>query len=354
MDATDQLQSQVKQAQASNTTLEIRGGGSKSFLGVIQDSTLLDMSQHTGVINYQPTELVITARAGTKVSDINAALASEGQTLPFEPPTFKDTATIGGTVAAAFAGPGRAFNGGVRDYILGCKVLNGQGQILQFGGEVMKNVAGYDVTRLMTGAMGTLGVLLEVSLKVLPSHEYEMTMAESTDTQNAISAMQTLGGTGLPITAAAFIDNTMYTRLSGSKRAVDAAASKLTGDKTDSPALWEQLREQSHEFFTNNVQSLWRISVPALTPALNINGQWLYDWAGKQRWLSSDENAQTIREQAQAVGGHATLYKANRKQQMHDGVFHPLPKDMMSIHKRLKQQFDPAGIFNPQRLYPDL
>jgi len=353
MDATDQLQSQVKQAQASNTALEIRGGGSKSFLGVIKKATLLDISQHTGVINYQPTELVVTARAGTKISDIKTALAAAGQTLPFEPPTFNDTATIGGTVAAALAGPGRAFNGGVRDYILGCKVLNGQGQVLQFGGEVMKNVAGYDVTRLMTGAMGTLGVLLEVSLKVLPSHEYEITLAESTDIHNAINAMQALGGSGLPITAAAFIDNTMYTRLAGSQRAVDAAATNLSGNKADTPALWEQLREQSHEFFTNSEQPLWRISVPALTPVLDINGQWLYDWAGKQRWLSSDEDAPTIRAKAQAVGGHATLYKANLDQQIQNGVFHPLPPEMLSIHTRLKQQFDPAGIFNPQRLYPD-
>lgn len=351
-DDSANLQQCVEQAAAANANLNIIGSGSKSFLGVVNEVPELDVSLHIGVISYEPTELVITARAGTTIGEINSRLAEFNQTLPFEPPLFGTDATLGGTIACALSGPAKPYLGGTRDYILGCKVLNGQGQIMQFGGEVMKNVAGYDVSRLMTGAMGTLGVLLDISVKVLPKAEQELTLAADVDLNQAIEDMQALAGLGLPVTASAYIDGTMYTRLSGTDAAITAAASKLNGDKSDDTELWSQLREHTHPFF-NNQNPLWRISTPALAKPLNLDGIWLYDWAGMQRWFYSLEAANTIRDQCNAIGAHATLYKASDQTKREAGVFHPLVPPLLNLQKRLKQEFDPHGIFNHQRLFPE-
>ena len=256
-DISQHLQTVVQQANTENTRLNIQAGGSKSFLGNSHEAPLLNINSHNGVISYEPTELVITARAGTLLSTINATLLEQGQWLPFEPPSFGATATIGGTVACALAGPARPYLGGTRDYILGCRILNGRGEILQFGGEVMKNVAGYDVSRLMTGAMGTLGVLLDVSLKVLPKAPQDITLAESCNTADAIESMQTLAGRGLPVTASAYIDGVQYTRLSGTEKVTTAAAAKLDGDLShDHNGLWHQLTEHTLPFFKTAEHSL--------------------------------------------------------------------------------------------------
>ena len=292
------LQQQVEHAANTKTLLNIAGGGSKSFLGVTSNAKTLDVRHHDGVISYEPTELVIKARAGTPLKTLTDMLSDNGQMLPFEPPAFGAEATIGGTVACALAGPARPYLGGVRDYVLGCQVLNGRAQSLRFGGEVMKNVAGYDVSRLMTGAMGTLGVLLDVSVKVLPKAESEITLAQPLDASDAIEAMQALAGSGLPVTASAWIDGDMFTRLSSTEGAVNAAASKLPGDKIENPQLWTELKEQRLPFFSTDAP-LWRISTPALTPVMDIEGSWLYDWAGMQRWLKSDAPASVIRSQCE-------------------------------------------------------
>ncbi len=356
-DISAELQTQVEQAAATQTPLTIQGGGSKSFLGVRNNAIALDVKQHSGVISYEPTELVITARAGTTLEEINSTLLSQGQTLAFEPPGFGAEATIGGTIACALAGPAKPYLGGTRDYILGCRILNGRAQNLKFGGEVMKNVAGYDASRLMTGAMGTLGVLLDVSIKVLPRAERDITLAASMDVESAIDKMQALAGLGQPVTAAAFIDGTLFTRLSGTETTTNAAAHNLksmVGEKTDNSTLWQQLREHSLPFFQpQNSQPLWRVSVPALTRPLDIEGEWVYDWAGMQRWLISDAPAALIRSTCEAVGGHATLYRGTEEMQRQAGVFHPLPAPLLSLHKKLKDEFDPKGIFNQQRLFPE-
>ena len=359
-DNSADLQQQVEQAAASKSKLNIVGSNSKSFLGLISDAPFIDISSHSGIVSYEPTELVITARAGTKLSEINATLAEYNQTLAFEPPAFGTDATLGGTVACALAGPAKPYLGGTRDYILGCKILNGKGQILQFGGEVMKNVAGYDVSRLMTGAMGTLGILLDISVKVLPKEASELTLSITADTEKAIVDMQALAGLGLPITASAYVNDTMYTRLSGSELSINAAAKKLnsngrvqnTVNTSDAVELWAQLREHAHPFFQNE-SSLWRISVPALTKPVELDGNWLYDWAGMQRWLFTDASANTVRNQSAAIGGHATLYRGSEQLKRDAGVFQPLQTPLLNLHQRLKHEFDPHGIFNHQRLFPE-
>lgn len=351
-DQSTALQSQVAQAAAKKQKLIIKGNGSKSFLGVINDAAELNISTHSGIISYEPTELVITARAGTTLKTLSRALAEYDQTLAFEPPAFGNNATLGGTIACAMAGPAKPYLGGVRDYILGCRVLNGRGQILKFGGEVMKNVAGYDVSRLMTGAMGTLGTLLDISVKILPATKHELTLVSTTQTEKAINEMQALAGTGLPVTASAYLNGVMYTRIAGSEAAVKAAADKLPGDKTDDNDFWQQLREHKLEFFNTN-KPVWRISVPALTNPADIEGDWLYDWAGMQRWLITDTPADKIRSSIASVGGHATLFRADEELKRQAGVFHPLPTPLVKLHQRLKQEFDPDGIFNHQRLFPE-
>ncbi len=356
-DISEALQAQVSRAAASKEKLNIKGGNSKAFLGLINpDAAVLDVSQHTGTISHEPTELVITARAGTRLEDIKQTLKAHYQTLAFEPPAYGHDATIGGTIACALAGPAKPYFGGARDYILGCTVLTGHGQILKFGGEVMKNVAGYDVSRLMTGAMGTLGVLLDVSLKVLPATSHTTTLISNATAEEAIEQLQALGGMGLPVTASAWHNNKMYTRLAGSAGTVAAAAEKLPGSESNEPEFWLQLREHTLPFFTrpeSRPESLWRISVPALTPPLSIAGEWLYDWAGMQRWLVSSADANDVRNACSAVGGNATLFRADKNMMQSTDIFQPLPVPLMKLHRRLKQEFDPEGVFNYQRLFPE-
>ncbi len=351
LDSTESLQQQVQQSIDSKVPLNIVGGGSKDFLGLIADARSLDISSHRGVTSYEPTELVITARAGTPIIEIETLLAEHRQSLPFEPPRHSATATIGGAVATALSGPSRPFAGAARDFILGCRIINGHGQLLQFGGQVMKNVAGYDVTRLMTGACGTLGVLLEVSIKVLPAAECEITIESSTELTDALATMQTMKGSNYPITAASYHGGQLSLRLSGSEAGLAAAATAVKGDRVDN-VIWDALRDQSHEFFSTD--TLWRLALPTGTPALDIDGEWLYEWAGEQRWLKTSASAADIRQLATHHGGHAQLYKAPRTLQESVGVEHPLTKKIFQLHADIKRSFDPHGIFNPGRLYPDL
>jgi len=303
---------------------------------------------HRGLVNYQPAELVITARAGTPLSDIEVALADHRQMLPFEPPYFGEHATLGGTVACGLSGPRRPYTGAVRDFVLGMKIINGRGEVLHFGGEVMKNVAGFDVSRLMAGAMGTLGVILEVSLKVLPRPAHEVTLVQEWGAVDAVEMMNDWAGRSLPLSASCYDGDRLYLRLSGTRTAVESAKRHIGGEALKEATLfWESLREQRHGFFGGEAP-LWRLAVPPATLPLDLTGKWLLEWGGAQRWLRSDADAAMVRRSALQAGGHATLFRGGSR----DGErFQPLPQTLQDIHRRLKQAFDPKGILNPGRLY---
>ncbi|OED39796.1 glycolate oxidase subunit GlcE [Chromatiales bacterium (ex Bugula neritina AB1)] len=358
-DIGEQLQQQIAEAYSRRQPLTICGGGSKSFLGLRSNSHEINTTQHSGVVSYEPTELVITARCGTPLSTIREVLAAHHQMLPFEPPSYGESATLGGTMACALSGPARPYSGAARDYALGCRMINGQAQTLRFGGEVMKNVAGYDVTRLMTGAMGTLGLLLDFSLKVLPLAEHEITLAFDTTVDDALQKMQALAGQSQPVTASAFYNGTLYIRLAGAHSAVMASANRLPGEvlpnTTGATAgFWEDLREHRLDFFKPAAAPLWRISVPPLTPPLDLSGECFYDWAGMQRWLFSEDSAGTIRQKAASAGGHAQLFRASDELKAQTSVTHPPGDQIMNLHRKIKNEFDPAGLFNRNRLYADL
>ncbi len=349
----DEYIAAIHQAAETKTPLQISGGGTKHFYGntvTKQDISLLEMNNYHGIVDYEPTELVITARAGTRLTDLEAMLAQHGQMLAFEPPHFGEQATLGGCVASGLSGPRRASAGSVRDYVLGVRMLDGQGKYLSFGGQVMKNVAGYDISRLMTGSMGTLGVLLEVSLKVLPRPATEMTLRMSLNEAAAIEKMNQWAGKPLPISATCYTAGELFLRLSGAESAVRAAQLKLGGETlNDGEVFWHTIREHAHAFFQSD-KPLWRLSIRSTAVPIPLPGKQLIEWHGGLRWIHSvDEETKILREAAEKAGGHATLFRNNGPR---IGVFHPLPPAMMKIHRLLKEKFDPLGIFNPGRLYP--
>ncbi len=351
-DISQTLQQQILSALETGSQLQIQGGGSKHFLGHISKSTPLQVSAHQGIISYDPVELVVTARAGTRLSELENTLAEQNQMLPFEPPHFGPLATLGGTIACGLAGPSRSFSGSARDYVLGVKMINGKGEILNFGGQVMKNVAGYDCSRLMAGAMGTLGVLLEVSLKVLPKPAAEITLVQSKTPEQAIDAMNHWSGKSLPLSAGCYVNGQLYLRLNGAKTAVDGAHKVIGGELlNDSAEFWTSIKEHQHTFFQSTLP-LWRLSVPAKTPVLTLSGENLIDWCGAQRWLFSDHDADHIRKDISELGGHATLFR--RQSELMADTYQLPDTNIMQLHQRLKLAFDPAGIFNPGRLYPGL
>lgn len=349
-DAIRELRERTQAAIASETPVDIVCGGSKSFLGRITQAEILDVSAHRGIVSYEPTELVLTARNGTPLAEIDAVLQERGQMLGFEPPRFADTATIGGTVASGLSGPRRPFAGAARDFVLGIEMLNGRGEHLSFGGQVMKNVAGYDLSRLMTGAMGTLGVILCVSLKVLPRPRTSVTLAFELAADEAIRRLTRWAGLPLPISGAYHDLGRLYVRLSGTPRGVESAKSSLGGEIDGDARRWERLREHDLPFF-RGTSPLWRLSVPPATAPLAVPGETLIDWGGALRWLVSEANGQTIRRATEGAGGHAMLFRHGD----HGGdVYHPLPGPMLALHRRLKEAFDPKGIFNRGRMYEGL
>jgi len=350
-DRTTDLQARVRQAIADRAPLQIVGGGTKAFYGRAPQGEPLPLAGHAGIVSYEPTELVLTARSGTPLAEVEAALAANGQMLAFEPPHFGAGATLGGCVASGLSGPRRPYGGAVRDHVLGVHLLNGRGEVLRFGGEVMKNVAGYDVSRLMVGAMGTLGVLLEVSVKVLPRPPVEITLRQESTAAQAIDAVNRWAGRPLPISAAAFDGGQLHVRLSGTESGVRAARSRIGGEAAaDGDAFWERLREHRHGFFESPLP-LWRLSVPPAIGPLDLPGKSLIDWGGAQRWLLSDAPAAQIRAAAAAVGGHATLFRGGDRS---GEVFQPLAPAVAALHRNLKAAFDPDGVFNYGRLYADL
>lgn len=349
-DLSQQLQQQILDAYQHATPLRIVGGNSKLFYGRQVAGEVLNVSEHQGLLSYEPTELVITARAGTPLKEIEKILESNGQMLPFEPPAFSTHATMGGTIACNLSGPRRAYAGAARDYLLGCKIINGKGEILSFGGEVMKNVAGYDVSRLMAGALGTLGVLLEVSLKVLPKPEMETTQELNCSAVEAIEKMHAWSQTPLPISATSFYDSKLRVRFSGETSAVNAAAKSVGGELLDNATdYWEELKEQRLAFFESD-KPLWRLSLASDNEVLALDGDCLYEWGGALRWLKSELTAEDINDAAAKAEGHATLFRHNGGK----GLFQPLAPGLLRIHKNLKQAFDPENILNPNKLYADL
>lgn len=343
---------QVRAAVASGTTLRVRGGGTKDWYGQSFEGEILDTREHTGIVDYEPTELVITARCGTPLAEIEAVLAEQNQMLAFEPPHFGSVttpyATFGGAIAAGLSGPRRANSGALRDFVLGAELLDGQGELLRFGGQVMKNVAGYDVSRLLAGSLGTLGLITQASVKVLPRPFAETTLRFEMNEIDAIRKLNEWGGQPLPLSASCWHAGVLALRLSGAQTAVDAAVRALGGQvMPDCAAFWASLREQRHAFFAGDMP-LWRLSLPSTTGAVVLKGEQLIEWGGAQRWLRAGSDAcEAIRATAKAAGGHATLFRGGDKRV---GVFQPLAPAVARIHERLKASFDPAHIFNPGRM----
>lgn len=347
-----QLKERIVSATANKVALQLRGGGTKDWYGQQPTGEILDTRAYSGIIDYDPTELVITARCGTPLAEMENALAEQNQMLAFESPHFGNTATIGGVVASGLSGPRRSAVGAVRDYMLGAVLMDGKGDVLHFGGQVMKNVAGYDVSRLLAGSLGTLGLILEVSLKVLPKPFAQSTRCFEMKQAEAIQRLNEWGGQPLPISASAWIDGVLSIRLSGAQAAVNAAQQKMGGTAlSNADAFWQAVREQTHDFFKSNEASLWRLSMPSVAPVIALPGTQLLEWGGAQRWLKTSADELSIRTIVEKVGGHATLFKGGDKSV---GVFHPLAPAVAAIHRNLKVSFDPSGIFNPGRMYPSL
>lgn len=353
-DHAEALVEQVRTARAQRRPLAIRGGGSKAFYGRAVTGELLEVSHHTGIVAYDPSDLVLTARAGTPLAQLDAVLAAHGQMLGFEPPRFGGGGTLGGAVASGLAGPRRPHAGSVRDFVLGVEAIDGRAARVRFGGRVIKNVAGFDLARLMAGALGTLGVLLEISLRVLPRPQQELTLRQDLPRQRAQRAMQDWQRKPLPISALAYHGRTLHVRLSGSEAGVAAAHALIGGDPVpdgEAGAHWESLRDHTHPFLAGQ-DTLWRLCVPARaeTPA-DLPGDWLWEWGGAQRWLRTRAAPESVRRTAERLGGHATVFRGSAR-----GAepFHPLPDALAALTRRVKRALDPDGILNPGRMYPDL
>ncbi|HET7161348.1 MAG TPA: glycolate oxidase subunit GlcE [Rhodanobacteraceae bacterium] len=348
-DSSTDIQARVVDAIERRAALSISGGGTKHFLGREVQGEPLPLGEHRGVIDYHPEELVLTARAGTPLSELETLLAGHDQMFAFEPPHFGSAATLGGTIAANLSGPRRAYAGAARDFVLGTRIVNGRGEILRFGGEVMKNVAGYDLSRLVTGAMGTLGVILDVSLKVLPRPRETLTLVQSLAPRAAIENLCRWAAAPLPISASCIEDEHLYVRLSGTPSALAEARATLGGDVLeDADAFWLDVREQRRPFFGGDAP-LWRISLPPAA-TLDLPGEQMIEWGGALRWLRSDDPAMTIRAAATEHGGHAMLFRSPVRSLE---PYHPLPAPLMQLHKRIKTAMDPHGIFNLGRMYAE-
>ena len=396
-DAIDALLDAVRAAVATRTPLSVRGGGTKAWYGQRTEGSALDVRPHAGVIDYEPSELVMVARAGTPLAEVEALLARHRQMLAFEPPHFAPPAasalpfddaaisramrtattgaTIGGCVAAGLSGPRRMAAGAVRDFVLGARLIDGRGQHLAFGGKVMKNVAGYDVSRVLVGSLGTLGVLTEVSFKVLPQPSQSVTLAYTMDEQAALDRLNQWAGQAIAITASAWTaqrsngaayssrGGRLLVRLEGSEAAVQSAIRRIGGldvDPDEAAGLWRALREQTAAFFAERPAdaTLWRLALPSTAPPLDATtldfGDQLIEWGGAQRWIATRADPRTVRASADALGGHATAWRASAETKATHGVFAPLTAPLLAIHRRLKDEFDPHGLFNRGRMYAAL
>jgi len=363
--ALNHMVERIRAAAAEAEPLCIRGGGTKDFYGEIPQGEVLSTADLAGITSYEPSELVVTVRAGTPLAELEAALAEKGQCLPFEPPCFGSGGTVGGMVAAGLSGPARASVGSVRDYVLGATLVNGRGEVLSFGGQVMKNVAGYDVSRVLAGSLGTLGVIAEVSLKVLPVPPAEATLEFACTQADALRLLNEWGGRPLPLNASCWFEyagaGALYLRLRGAVAAVEAACEHLGGERKDNAraaADWQSLRDQQLPWFATGEgpDALWRVSVPQTAPVLSIDGAApLIEWHGGQRWYKAPPSqAARIREIARAAGGHATLFRMPGTGALGAVAprFDALSAPVERIQRALMREFDPHGIFNRGRLLP--
>jgi glycolate oxidase FAD binding subunit len=351
-DAIPALRAQILSAAQSSTPLRIVGGGTKDFYGQSFEGEPLDTTTYSGVVDYEPTELVITARCGTRVAELERVMRERGQYLAFDPPQFGAGGTVGGLVAAGLSGPRRQAVGSVRDFLLGARLMDGKGEVLTFGGQVMKNVAGFDVSRLLAGSLGTLGVILEVSLKALPLPVAEETLKLELPPERALAVVNEWGGKPLPISATAYTNGELTVRLSGAAAAVHAARAQIGGERTEdaqAARFWTGIRDHTDPFFKRDAP-LWRVSVPSTATWLDVQGEQLVEWGGALRWIATGADAKTVREVAAKAGGHATLFRGGDKSV---GVFHPLTPSVAALHKKLKAEFDPAGLFNRGRMFKD-
>jgi glycolate oxidase FAD binding subunit len=347
-DATQTLTAAIRDAAASRRALRIVGGDSKRGYGREVDGERLSSGEHAGIVSYHPRELVITARSGTPLAAVEAALEAHGQWLPFEPPHYSGDATLGGAIAAGLAGPARATHGPARDYVLGVRLANGRGQVLRFGGEVMKNVAGYDVSRLVVGSLGVLGVLLDVSLKVVPRPLETRTLSFDCDAAEALERLQGWCRATPAPAASAWLNDRLYLRYEGTTATLNSVARRIGGTATyEASGFWKSLRDQTHLCFRATPR-LWRLQVPAArAPLAPLPG--LMEWHGAQRWYA-DQPGVDFHALAASSGGHATLFRGAASG---ESVFAPLARPTLELHRRLKRVFDPAGILNPGRMYAD-
>jgi glycolate oxidase FAD binding subunit len=356
-------------ATTNHEPLCLRGGGTKDFYGNAPRGTVLDLSALTNAtpaallaaVEYEASELVVTAPAALPLSALEDLLAVQGQMLAFEPPRFAAGGTVGGCVAAGLAGPRRRStgptHGGLRDFVLGARLVDGRGRALAFGGRVMKNVAGYDLSRVLAGSLGVLGAITEVSLKVLPLPFAETTLVQDCTEQESLALVNGWAGQPLPVSATAWEAGRLHVRLSGASAAVDAAIARLGGERlTEAVAAswWSALRDQQLPYFSGDAP-LWRLALPPAAPSLGLAGSQFIEWSGAQRWLTTSLPASVVRQRATALGGHATSFRVqDRSDASTPGVFTPLAPALLAIHRRLKVEFDPAGVLNPGRLYPEL
>jgi len=355
---------QIRQAKESNKPLVIQGSGSKAFYGHTTAGEVLSLTDYQGIIDYEPSELVVTVKCGTPLAELENVLSKEHQFLPFEPPHFGPNATVGGCIAAGLAGPRRAQVGGVRDFVLGVKLIDGHGQWMTFGGQVMKNVAGYDVSRLVTGSLGTLGILSEVSIKVLPKLPKELTLKQPMAQKDALQKLNEWAAQPIPMSASLWHDGQLYVRLSGASSALDIAQEIITGtvvEHDEAVHLWQQVREQEHSWFTAAMKKmadhphhqLWRLSVPSTSGPILDQCDQLIEWGGALRWCVTDLSPDVIRAEAEKVGGTASIFRSQGNDLV-EGLFkfHPLSPVVLQLQKKLKEKFDPAGILNPGKIYP--
>jgi glycolate oxidase FAD binding subunit len=351
----------IRRVGSNKQALAITGHGSKAFFGQpVTADEALSTTAYSGIVNYDPTELVVVVKCGTPIHELETQLLASRQMLAFEPPRFGGKGTVGGMMATGLSGPRRYSAGAAKDFVLGMTVLDAQATRLRYGGTVMKNVAGYDLSRLHTGALGTLGLIVDLSIKVLPLPPAQATLALQVSASQALEWVNQWGGQPLPISATSWYQGQLMVRLSGAVAAVQSAQTRLGGqvvNQAEAEAFWLSLRDQSHEFFSldlrDNATHLWRVSVPTTTPHLTaISGEQWIEWGGGLRWFKTDAPADLIRTEARRHGGHATLYRAADPALLNAvGAFAELTPGLMKVHHRLKQELDPHRLFNPGRMF---
>lgn len=337
----EQWQERIRAAASLAKPLRLVGGGTKPWL-MPEQGELLSTAEYSGIVDYEPSELVITVRCGTPLAEVEALLEQEQQMLAFEPPRFGANSTWGGCIAAGLSGPRRASAGALRDFVLGAQLLNGKGQLLNFGGRVMKNVAGYDISRALAGSCGALGIITQASLKVLPRPRHECSLRFELDQTQALRCMNEWAGLPLPISATAWHEGSLTVRLSGAEAALKAAQQSLGGELLGAEAtrqFWNSLRDQRHHFF-QGTEKIWRFSLPSVAPVIPVAAEYLLEWGGAQRWIKTEDPPERLASLALENGGYVQAYR--QYQHWLAGLTSPL----RAIHERLKAEFDPMHLFN--------